>query len=186
MPLTLSAVYCPLRHAIVSREYVDLLESYGSEYLIGGDWNAKHTQWGARLITTKRRSLLEAMHRQNSNYLSTGEPTYWPSDHNKLPDLLDFFIYKGIATHYSQIEPNHELSSDHTPVIATLSTHVINKPKIPMLITNGTNWALFRHIYRRPHKYEHQNRRSWRARPSNPIPYHLNPRSSMVFYPHTI
>jgi hypothetical protein len=52
-PLTLSAVYCPPRHAILSKEYVNLLESYGSKYLIGGDWNAKHAQWGARLITPK-------------------------------------------------------------------------------------------------------------------------------------
>jgi hypothetical protein len=84
------------------------------------------------------------MHRQNCNYLSTGEPTYWPSDHNKLPDLLDFFFYKVITTNYAQTESNHELSSDHTPVIATLSTHVINKPKIPTLIMNETNWDLFR------------------------------------------
>jgi hypothetical protein len=41
-PLTLSAIYCPPRHAISSEEYVDLLESYGSRYLIGGDWNARY------------------------------------------------------------------------------------------------------------------------------------------------
>jgi endonuclease/exonuclease/phosphatase (EEP) superfamily protein YafD len=80
------------------------------------------------------------MNRQNCKYLSTGEPTYWPSDYNKLPDLLDFFIYKGITTDYIQIESSHELSSDHTPVIATLSTHVIYKSTIPTLVTNRMNW----------------------------------------------
>jgi hypothetical protein len=125
--LPLSAIYCRTRHAISSEEYVELLESYGSRYFIGGDWNAKHSQWGARLITPKGKNLLEAMNRQNCNYLSTGEPTYWPSDYNKLPDLLDLFIYKGITTNYIEIEPNHELSFDHTPIIATLSTHVIYK-----------------------------------------------------------
>jgi hypothetical protein len=122
------------RHAISSEGYVELLESYGTKYLTGGDWNAKHSQWGARLITSKGRNLLEAMNRQNCNYLSMGEPTYWPSDYNKLPDLLDFFIYKGITTNDIQIESNHELSSDHTSVIATLSTHVIYKPKILTLL----------------------------------------------------
>jgi exonuclease III len=34
--LSLSAIYCPPRHAISSEEYVELLESYGSRYLIGG------------------------------------------------------------------------------------------------------------------------------------------------------
>jgi hypothetical protein len=92
--LKLIAVYCPPRHAISSAEYVELFESYGSKYLIGGDWNVKHSQWGARLITPKGRNLLEELNKQNCNYLSTGEPTYWPSNYNKLPDLLDFFIYK--------------------------------------------------------------------------------------------
>jgi hypothetical protein len=64
-PLTLSAIYCPPRHAISSEEYVELLESYGSKHLIGGDWNAKHSQRGARLITPKGKNLLEAMDRQN-------------------------------------------------------------------------------------------------------------------------
>jgi hypothetical protein len=57
-------------------KFVELLESYGSKYLIEGDWNAKHSQWGARLITPKGRNLLEALNKQNCNYLSTGEPTY--------------------------------------------------------------------------------------------------------------
>jgi hypothetical protein len=53
-------------------------------------------------------------------------------------------MYTDIATNYAQIESNYELSSDHTPVIATLITLVINKPKKPTLITNATNWNLFR------------------------------------------
>jgi hypothetical protein len=111
---------------------------------MGGDWNAKHSQWGARLITPKGKNFLKALNKQNCNYLSTCEPTYWPSDYNKLPDLLDFFVYKGIATNCVQIESNHELSSDHTPVIATLSTHVINNATIPTLVTNTLNWNSFR------------------------------------------
>jgi hypothetical protein len=54
------------RHAISSEKYVEFLQSYGSKYIIGGDWNAKHTQWGARLITPKGRNLLEAMNRRTN------------------------------------------------------------------------------------------------------------------------
>jgi hypothetical protein len=67
------------------------------EFLTGGDWNAKYKEWGARLITPKGRNLLHAINRQNCKYLSTGEPPYWPTDPNKLPDLLDFFILHGIT-----------------------------------------------------------------------------------------
>jgi hypothetical protein len=65
--LTLSAVYCPPRHTRSSAEYVELLESYGSKCLIGGDRNAKHSQWGARLITPKGRNLLEPLKNKTAN-----------------------------------------------------------------------------------------------------------------------
>jgi hypothetical protein len=50
-PLTVSAVYCPPRHAPSSATYAAPFQSLGPRFLVGGDWNAKHTAWGARLIT---------------------------------------------------------------------------------------------------------------------------------------
>jgi len=52
-PLTVSAVYCPPRHAPSSATYSDFFRSLGPRFLAGGDWNAKHTTWGARLIMPK-------------------------------------------------------------------------------------------------------------------------------------
>ena len=42
-PLTISAIYCPPRHAISTDDYVTLFRFLGSRFLIGGDWNAKNT-----------------------------------------------------------------------------------------------------------------------------------------------
>jgi hypothetical protein len=41
--------------------------------------------------------------------------------------LMDFYITNGISTSYMDIVPSYDLSSDHTPVIATISTEIINK-----------------------------------------------------------
>jgi hypothetical protein len=43
-----------------------------------------------------------------------------------------------------QVESSFEISSDHSPVIATISTHVIRKSTIATLITKRTNWGNFR------------------------------------------
>ena len=67
--------------------------------LLSGDWNAKHTAWGAQLVTPKGRNLFQALSSYNYHYFSTGGPTYWPTDLNKLPDLLDFLV----ARVYQQI-----------------------------------------------------------------------------------
>jgi hypothetical protein len=53
-----------------------------------------------RNITPEGRKFLHAIKRQNCKYLSIGEPTYWPSDPNKLPHLSDFFILHGITSDY--------------------------------------------------------------------------------------
>ena len=49
--------------------------------------------------------------------LSTGRPTYWPTDLNKIPDLLDFTVTRGLNTNKLKITSNLELSSDNTTII---------------------------------------------------------------------
>jgi hypothetical protein len=96
----------------------------GPRFLAGGDFNSKHTHWGSRLTTTKGRELAKLLQANNYSFLSTGSPTYWPTDTNKTPDLLDFFITNGISTNYAEVDTGYDLTSDHSPVIPTLSTAV--------------------------------------------------------------
>jgi hypothetical protein len=58
--------------------------------------------------------------------LPSGTPTYWPTDSNKAPDLLDFFIINGISSDI-EVEPSYDLSSDHSPVIATVCSYAIHR-----------------------------------------------------------
>ena len=53
----------------------------------------------------------------NLNILSTRTPTYWPTDLNKKPDLLDFAVTRELNTNKLKITRNLELNSDHTPII---------------------------------------------------------------------
>jgi endonuclease/exonuclease/phosphatase (EEP) superfamily protein YafD len=90
--------------------------------MAGGDYNSKHTVWGSRITTTKGRELFNLLHKQNYSFLSTTHPTYWPSNPAKELDLLYIFVTNGISATYTAIEPSYDLSSDHSPVIATTST----------------------------------------------------------------
>ena len=71
---------------------------------------------------------MNSMNTNRLNYLTIYEPTYWPIDTNKIPDLLDFFITKNISPRYVQINSSAELSSDHCPIIATISSTIIENP----------------------------------------------------------
>jgi hypothetical protein len=80
----------------------------------------------------------------NYSFLTTGHPTYWSTDPAKQPDLLDFFVTNGISSIYTAVEPSYDLSSDHSPVIATISTSPIRIQPIPRLHNARTNWSNYR------------------------------------------
>jgi hypothetical protein len=79
-------------------------------------------------------------------HLSTGEPTYCPTDTKKVPDLIDFCVIKGIPSHCLNAKSCLDLSSDHSPVLIALSTSTVECTKPPSLTNKDTNWNLFRQM----------------------------------------
>ena len=144
--ITVASLYSPPKHNIKESRYVELFEAIGNRFIIGGDFNAKNTNWGSRLTTTKGKELMKAMDECKCEAISTGKPTYWPTDPNKIPDLIDFFITKNISCNYLLIEDSLKLNSDHSPIILTLSESVIQKPNNPTLTNKRTDWESFKLI----------------------------------------
>lgn len=142
-----SAVYCPPKHKIKEYEFLDFFRTLGNRFIAGGDYNSKHTHWGSRIINPRGRQLLKATQEQHCQYLSTGQPTYWPTDQNKTPDCIDICVTKGIAGNYLRAESCYDTSSDHSPVIVTYSTQVLPKTKPPSICSNKTNWKVFRELF---------------------------------------
>jgi len=85
--ITISAIYSPPRHTIKREHYISFFKTLSNRFIAAGDYNAKYTYWGSRLILPKGHELFKAVEDMN---LATGELTYWPSDDKKIPDLLDF------------------------------------------------------------------------------------------------
>lgn len=107
------------------------------------NFNAKHTWWGSRLINPKGRELFKCITKHNISTLSTGSPTYWPSDPRTIPDLLDFLVYKGISAQQLDIYGSNDLSSDHTPVLINYFS-TVNKKQIPQkILTPSTNMQMY-------------------------------------------
>ena len=141
---TISVIYCPPRHRITDDNFDTFFSTLGTRFIARGDLNAKHTQWGSKLTTTRGTELYKIIQKRHLNHLSTGEPTYWATDRNKRPDLINLFISKYISQNYLKIESCLEMTSDHTPVIVTISFHITTKTKAPSLHNFKTNWDKFR------------------------------------------
>ncbi|KMQ93980.1 rna-directed dna polymerase from mobile element jockey-like protein [Lasius niger] len=80
----------------------------------------------------------------NLHPITTGEPTYWPTDRRKKPDVIDFCIVKGISVYQFKAESSFDLTSDHTPILITLNA-IISKKDKPLTLCNAkTDWNLFK------------------------------------------
>jgi hypothetical protein len=84
------------------------------------------------------------MMKKNLKHLSMEDPTNRPSDRNKLPDLVDFCVTKGIPQDFAVAKPCFDLSSDHSPVSIILTTGVLNEKKQPSSSNRYINWDEFR------------------------------------------
>jgi hypothetical protein len=138
-PLTASAVYLPPKPTVKHEQLAAFYNTLGHRFIAGGDYNAKHTAWGTRLLSPRGREVLKTIEQLNLNHISSGEPTYWPSDCNKLPDLLVFYVTKGIPRDSALPTSCLDLSSDHSPVLITPSPSVLNQAPPPRLSNSITN-----------------------------------------------
>lgn len=143
-PFSVAAVYCPPGVNVSSQTFDSCFHNLGNRYLCGGDFNAKNQVWGSRLTNSRGRALHNSMLSNRCSHISPPSPTYWPSDLNRIPDTLDFFICKGLNQLQFDLVSLHDLSSDHSPLL--LSVDVKPFPKIlqPTLTPSFVNWNGFR------------------------------------------
>jgi hypothetical protein len=141
--LTVTAVYSPPKYNLKRDHYELFFSTLGPRFMAGGDYNSKHTICGSRITTTKGRELYNLSQKKNYSFSTTGNPTYWPVYPNKQLDLLDFITHR-ISSTCTAMEPSYDLSSDHSPVIATISTSPIYVQLITMLHNSQTHQSNYR------------------------------------------
>jgi len=143
IPTNISSVYCPPRPAISSQETERFLNSLGRTFLIGGDFNAKHPQWGCQAQNIRGRMFQNILQNVNCSVLSPPGPTYWPTHQNRHPDILDFFI-SSIPRHINYTITNlDDPTCDHSPILMQISGKTTQNPPHPSLAKGPINWDHF-------------------------------------------
>jgi hypothetical protein len=59
---------------------------------------------------------------------------------------VDICVTKGIPQNFATVKSCFDLSSDHSPILVSLTTHAKNREKQPCLSNRYTNWDNFRHL----------------------------------------
>jgi hypothetical protein len=145
-PLSVAAVYCPPRFRDTSQQLQNLFVQLGSRFVVGGDFNAKHPRWGSRLSNPRGRQLLNVILDNYYTVHSQGRPTFWPASQRSLPDILDFYISKGITNINTNVFVISELSSDHDAVLMELAAAPPTVPLSPLFVYKNMNWERFKEI----------------------------------------
>jgi transposase len=86
------------------------------------------------------------MESSNLEHLSTGETTYWPSDKNILLELVDFMLQRTFLKTLLVQKSCFDLSSNHSPILITLTADALNQENEQVLSNRNTNWDDFRHF----------------------------------------
>ena len=130
------------RHQDKKEQYEEFFKTLGSRFIAGGDFNAKHPFWGSLTINPKGRELIKCIQTKNLLHVSTGKPTYWPSDTNKFPDVIDFCVCKAIPSAIISSKSCLDLSSEHSPIIVSINANINMVTTRAKLHKERTNWAL--------------------------------------------
>lgn len=77
------------------------------------------------------------------HYFSPNGPTHWPRDNTKKPDIIDFFVHKGLSKFTFTIDTCLDGSSDHNPVILEMSNSIRVQGKAAPLYNEYTDWDSF-------------------------------------------
>jgi len=94
------------------------------------------------------------------------QPTYWPTDPRKVPDLIDFTVAKNIPRNIISAKALSDLSSDHSLLTLLQSTKTTDHPL--RLTSHRTNWLKYKkyvssHIQSTPHFNIESNRLLYRC-----------------------
>ncbi|KAL4144088.1 hypothetical protein QTP88_006318 [Uroleucon formosanum] len=139
--VTIVSAYQPPSRQMQMSDY-DKVMNLDNSIIMAGDLNAKHTNWGCRVINPNGTKLLSFIANTPYTNYAPNEPTYFPSDVNRQPDILDILLIKSFPLICTQ-EALAELDSDHIPVKITINSSSQSYQSNNSLIKGKPNWDIF-------------------------------------------
>lgn len=128
------------KRKVLKRDFNQLFAING-EYLLGGDFNCRHKDWGCIRANAWGNLLANLSLVLPINILFPPSPTYFPASSRGSPSVLDLFI-TNVPSLISQPITVSALSSDHNPVFCRLPWSGEKKVQYIQQI-NKANWKFF-------------------------------------------
>ena len=142
-PLTIATYYNPPRDDFLN--YIDFhtLFSIKGQIIFIGDLNAKNRIFGHKNKNNTGRQLEYIINRYKLTYQGSDFPTIVNNNGIGIPDIVLTNQSFNMNLH---LQPGPLTPSDHTPIIATISTNPIQVPIKPRLQLHRADWSKFKSL----------------------------------------
>ncbi|VVC28136.1 Endonuclease/exonuclease/phosphatase,Reverse transcriptase domain [Cinara cedri] len=146
IPTTVAAIYSPPRHNINIQNYIQYFSTLSQNFIIGGDYNAKHLSWGCRTNNPRGMVLYNFINLKDYTILASPGPIYWPTSLRKKPDILDIFVSNIPHNLFCSTTNLLEPCSNHSAVLLTISVNPPIRPSLPKIFHHSTDRLKFHNL----------------------------------------
>ncbi|XP_063613809.1 uncharacterized protein LOC134787049 [Penaeus indicus] len=140
-PIIIATVYLPPRRPYIPDQDIFQLLRHRKPTYILGDWNAQHPTFGYNHTNAVGRGLVSRILDGTLTHIGPHFPTFINNRTATTPDIVLTNRYAHLNIHLSQGEIT---TSDHLPIIATLSTNPIMVPTLPRENYRNADWDSFK------------------------------------------
>jgi len=143
IPISITALYSLPKHNTTNSKFSEYFDTFKNNFIIGGDFNAKHQSWGCCTNNPRGIVLYNFATSKHFKFLAPPGPTHWPISTKKKTDILDIFVSKiPNCLHYTTTNIL-DLNSDHSSVMLTLNTTPPLWQEPPKLFNRTTDHKKF-------------------------------------------
>ena len=139
-PINIATTYLPPRRPYLPFTDFHRLATQNAPTYIIGDLNARHTILNNNNCNNVGKALKKLIDNGKINFQGPNFNTFFSSNHTSSPDII---LTNNKTYHNMEIKPGPTTSSDHIPIIITISTQAIKIPVIPRPIYSKANWETF-------------------------------------------
>jgi len=147
-PIIIATIYLPPRRPYIPDQDIFQLLRHRKPTYILGDWNAQHPTFGYNQTNAVGRGLVSRILEGTLIHIGPHFPTFINNRSATTPDIALTNRHAHLNIHLTQGEIT---TSDHLPIIATLSTNPIMVPTYPRESYKHADWNSFKEALSHTH-----------------------------------
>lgn len=141
IPTRITSAYSPKSSPHFKND-IQLLTNINTQYLIFGDFNAKHSSWNCKTHNTSGNTLFTLQ--QSSNFLiyHTDTPTHFP-DSGRNPSTIDLLL-SNVTFAFNLYVSQNLMQSDHVPIVCNYGS--VESYTTKLFDYSRAKWMKYRHV----------------------------------------